>query len=140
MKKGMRKRLLCLYAVGFATCILRQPDVGFAQEEQAVAAWGRDLFAMYCASCHGESGKGDGPATTALKTPPADLTQISKKHGGTFPRAMVRQVIDGERPFPAHGSREMPIWGRAFRRERSETEARMRVLTLTTFLESLQEK
>jgi mono/diheme cytochrome c family protein len=140
MKKRMWKRLLCLYAVGFAACILRQPGVGFAQEEQPTAAWGKDLFVMYCASCHGESGKGNGPAATALKTPPADLTQISKKHGGTFPRGMVMQVIDGERPFPAHGSREMPIWGRAFRRERSETEARMRVLTLTTFLESLQEK
>ena len=29
---------------------------------------GRDLFAFYCASCHGRDGKGGGPVVAALKT------------------------------------------------------------------------
>lgn len=119
---------------------LGQPLVGAAQEEKPRVAWGKDLFMIRCASCHGEDGKGNGPAAVALKTPPSDLTQISKKHGGTFPRAEVMQYIDGERPVPAHGPRRMPIWGEVFRQERTDSEARMRILSLTSFLESIQEK
>jgi mono/diheme cytochrome c family protein len=125
-----------------AICLafLLQPGVALAQVEQPQLAWGKDLFVARCASCHGEGGKGDGPAAGALKHPPADLTKISKKQGGTFPRAEVMQFIDGERPVPAHGPRHMPVWGEVFRRERAESEARMRVLALTAFIESMQEK
>ncbi|MBI3303275.1 MAG: c-type cytochrome [Deltaproteobacteria bacterium] len=140
MRSGTQKRRHALLSViGFAL-LLEQPVVGVAQEEQPLVAWGKDLFVMRCASCHGESGKGDGPAGVALKTPPADLTRISKKHGGTFPRSEVMQFIDGERPVPAHGPRHMPIWGEVFRGEKADSEARMRILSLTMFLESLQEK
>ena len=120
--------------------VLEAFGIATAQEEQPFVAYGKDLFTMRCASCHGESGKGDGPAGAALKIPPADLTQISKKHGGIFPRAEVTKFIDGERPVPAHGPRHMPIWGEVFRGERADSEARMRILSLTSFVESIQEK
>ena len=35
---------------------------------------GRALYAQYCTSCHGESGRGDGPSGAGLGTKPADLT------------------------------------------------------------------
>lgn len=35
---------------------------------------GRALYAQYCATCHGASGRGDGPSGTGLATKPADLT------------------------------------------------------------------
>jgi mono/diheme cytochrome c family protein len=124
----------------FLTLFLGQPLIGLAQEEQPLSSWGKDLYTLRCASCHGEDGKGDGPAAAALKNPPANLTQISKKNGGTFPRAQVMQFIDGERPVPAHGPRHMPVWGEVFRREKADSEARMRVMALTSFIESIQEK
>ena len=31
-----------------------------------------------CAACHGINGKGDGPVSKELKTPPADLTVLAK--------------------------------------------------------------
>ena len=34
---------------------------------------GEELFATYCATCHGESGAGDGPAAAGLDPKPADL-------------------------------------------------------------------
>lgn len=34
---------------------------------------GEEIFLSNCASCHGETGKGDGPASRALKPKPSDL-------------------------------------------------------------------
>ena len=65
---------------------------GSAQEEPPISDWGKDLYMRICAFCHEESGKGDGSAAVALKHPPADMTQLSKKHSGTFPRATVASV------------------------------------------------
>lgn len=126
--------------------VLGQPFAGFAQivpntpaEEHPTVRRGRDMFGQYCASCHGLSGKGDGPLAETLKTPPADLTQISKKSDGVFPHAKVRQFIDGDRAVRAHGSREMPVWGKEFRRNKPDSTVRLQMLAFTSFIESIQE-
>jgi mono/diheme cytochrome c family protein len=134
----MTVRRLCRI-VGVAV-LLGQPLMSAAQDAESSLAWGKELYLRRCASCHGEDGKGNGPAAAALKNPPADLTQISKKNGGTFSRADVMRFIDGERPIPAHGPRHMPVWGEVFREERTDSEARMRILALTSYIESIQEK
>jgi mono/diheme cytochrome c family protein len=72
---------------------------------------GQRLFARYCSACHGVHGHGDGPAAPALQPPPADLTRIAQRHDGLFPVAEVTASIDGRTVIPAHGSREMPVWG-----------------------------
>ena len=56
---------------------------------------GRALYDQYCVSCHGASGIGDGPAAAGLDHPPADLTRISERNGGSFPMVRVMSVIDG---------------------------------------------
>jgi len=108
-------------------------------EENVQTSWGKDLFVQYCASCHGEDGKGNGPAAEALKNKPADLTKISANRGGQFPRAEIMRFIDGERPIPAHGPRHMPVWGEVFRDEKSDSETRMRIHSLVAFIESIQQ-
>lgn len=35
---------------------------------------GRKLYLTYCSSCHGDKGKGDGPAASSLPVKPADHT------------------------------------------------------------------
>jgi mono/diheme cytochrome c family protein len=72
---------------------------------------GEISFALYCVSCHGEFGKGDGPVASALNTPPADLTRLVAKYDGVFPADQVYQFIDGRRDVLAHGTRDMPVWG-----------------------------
>lgn len=48
-----------------------QPVAGL---DAADPARGKALFDDKCASCHGATGKGDGPAAAALNPPPADFT------------------------------------------------------------------
>lgn len=40
----------------------------------AMLEQGRAIYKANCAACHGEGGKGDGPAAGALKPPPRDHT------------------------------------------------------------------
>jgi mono/diheme cytochrome c family protein len=44
------------------------------------AAKGKVLFETNCASCHGTSGKGDGPVGAALQPPPRDFTKAEFKY------------------------------------------------------------
>lgn len=99
------------------------------------------MFREYCAACHGLSGRGDGPAAPALKTAPADLTRLSARNGGKFPDARVRRYIEGLDEISAHGSRDMPIWGKALRvLPGGESAMRLRIESLTRHVESLQQK
>ena len=123
-----------------AIALLVLPQLAMAAADDSPAVdWGRDLYMSYCVSCHGWTGKGDGPAGLALKTPPSDLSQLSARNGGEFPRTQVKKYIDGESSVRAHGDRQMPVWGKSFRRETtSANEARMQIFALTQFLESIQ--
>lgn len=41
--------------------------------DDASVSTGAELFALNCATCHGDNGEGDGPAAAGLAEPPADL-------------------------------------------------------------------
>ncbi len=62
---------------------------------------------------------GDGSVVELLKRSPPDLTPLSRKNGGVFPIDRVCQTIEGG-TVTAHGSREMPIWGRDYRIQGAE--------------------
>ena len=81
----------------------------------ANAAAGQETFLKYCASCHGKTGKGDGPAAFALRTPPPDLTTLSMRHEDKFPAGYVSSVLIFGESFASHGSVDMPIWGSRFK-------------------------
>lgn len=72
---------------------------------------GKDLYRRFCAACHGESGRGDGPVSKSLAVETPDLTLIARRHGGKFPRERIERIIDGRFIIGAHGSRTMPVWG-----------------------------
>ena len=75
---------------------------------------GKSEFQSSCASCHGADAKGKGPVSEQLRIPPADLTMLAKNNNGVFPADAIYATIDGTKTVPAHGSREMPIWGERF--------------------------
>ena len=102
----------------------------------------KQMFENYCASCHGADGKGGGPAASALKVPPANLTTLAQMNGGKFPSMKVSSTLRGKTDLPAHGSKEMPVWGPLFLSvsKGHEGEVQQRIANLTKYIESLQAK
>jgi mono/diheme cytochrome c family protein len=102
---------------------------------------GKDLFQLYCGSCHGADAKGRGPVASALKSAPADLTRISMRNGGMFPRARIMAfVTKGATQVVAHGTPDMPVWGPIFTGlDPSEARTKVRIENLVAYVESLQE-
>lgn len=104
---------------------------------------GPDVYGFYCASCHGRTGRGDGPTAPALKTPTPDLTTLARRNGGSFPTARVQALIThGEAlPSPAHGSSDMPVWGSIFRAlDPDQARTRARIDAVVAHLASIQVK
>ncbi|MFE3837631.1 c-type cytochrome [Pseudogemmobacter sonorensis] len=69
---------------------------------------GRADYATFCAACHGASGAGDGTLATDLIARPADLTRLSARNGGTFPKTAVMAKIWGYAEGTGHGEAVMP--------------------------------
>jgi len=76
-------------------------------------AFGAELFAGFCAPCHGERGEGDGPMAKVMTVMPTDLTGLSASNDGVFPVFRVVRQIDGRDPMLSHGG-DMPLFGEIF--------------------------
>jgi mono/diheme cytochrome c family protein len=111
-----------------------------AQPDLYKSTDGQELYKFYCANCHGMDAKGR-PATPAMRSPSADLTQLAVHNGGVFPHDRVIAVIKhGSPATSAHGPKNMPVWGAIFRSmEPSDTLVEIRIENLVRYLESLQE-
>ncbi len=59
---------------------------------------GKKLAETNCVSCHGASGKGDGPAAAALTPKPADWT--SAKVQGESDGELFWKISNGRGPMP----------------------------------------
>lgn len=102
---------------------------------------GQEAFASYCAPCHGRDGRGNGPVAASLKTPPSDLTTLTKRHGGVFPQERVEDYITKGSLVPAHGSTDMPVWGPIFLWiESSQNLAEFRIAKVVAHIESIQRR
>jgi mono/diheme cytochrome c family protein len=103
---------------------------------------GDQMYAKYCASCHGITGQGNGPAAPAFKHAPANLTNLTQSHGGKYPRMLVYEsVIEGGQA-PGHGNTQMPVWGELFvRMDGFYSEVpQIRLKALADYIETLQAK
>lgn len=72
---------------------------------------GRALYLVYCAECHGDSGRGDGPAADLMPGPVPDLSQLWRTYGTPLDREPLAESIDGRWVMEGHGPREMPVFG-----------------------------
>jgi mono/diheme cytochrome c family protein len=139
MQAGLAASLLAATVSTSGLAADRPVDVGKYEYEGA------------CAVCHGLSGKGDGPMAGQLTARMPDITALAKSNNGVFPFDRVYKTIDGTVEVKAHGTREMPVWGRIFRMQSSmffetypaqntESAARSRILALTEYLYRMQGK
>ncbi|MCC7034317.1 MAG: cytochrome c [Acidobacteria bacterium] len=132
-------------ALAVAGLVAVGPTAAFAQAKPGRAdarASGRTLYMEHCASCHGTSGRGDGPAADSLRARPTDLTRFARANGGVFPAERTRQTIDG-RGVASHGSVEMPVWGTVFKAASPTRDGRAvqdRIDAIVAYLESIQER
>ena len=111
-------------------------------QDVAQAAAGREIFHTYCASCHGTSATGNGPVAESMRRTPPDLTGLALANGGLFPAERLRRIVDG-REVEAHGVRDMPVWGDAFKAVNgghSEEAVRARIEAVLKYLASIQRR
>jgi mono/diheme cytochrome c family protein len=134
--------IISRFAVAQSAPVSSQTTVKHVPITNASSTSGKEMFESYCAVCHGKDGKGDGPAASAMKTPPADLTALAQKNGGKFPSAHVSAVIHGQAGSGSHGSQEMPVWGPLFSSidQGHQATVQQRVSNLTTYIATLQAK
>jgi mono/diheme cytochrome c family protein len=151
MKRTIKVRFTLLAAI-----LLCASSFVFAQKTQikeqpirhTSPASGEQMYDAYCAVCHGKTGEGNGPAASALKTPPSDLTTLAKRNHGKFPMDRVVSILRfGVEEPSAHGTSQMPIWGPLFSDLQSTSmrgahspEASLRISNLARYMESLQKK
>jgi mono/diheme cytochrome c family protein len=77
----------------------------------ASLAEGRTLYVANCGPCHGEKGRGDGPASQGLNPKPADHTSVavqSQTDGAIF-----WKLSEGRAPMPGYKKifSEQQRWG-----------------------------
>ena len=89
---------------GLFVLVLIVAQVAAAQDK----AEGKKLYVTYCSGCHGESGKGDGPAAVSLPVKPANHSDGTVMN--QIPDKTLNEIISkggqavGKSPF-------MPGWG-----------------------------
>ena len=136
--------IVSVFALGVLLCAQHAPkeEVKHVPIKPTSAASGQEMYKTYCAVCHGTDGKGNGPAAGAMKVPPNDLTVLAQKNAGKYPALRVAAVIRGEETLTAHGSKDMPVWGRLFWNISGghEAEVQQRVANLNKYIEALQKK
>lgn len=125
-----------------ALALARQREPELSRSE--LAARGAVTYRVYCQNCHGDEGRGDGPLAALLKVEVADLTTLARRSGGEFPEERIARYVDGREEVSAHGPREMPLWGDAFRSTddedgREEARVRQKIRELVAHLARIQE-
>jgi len=103
---------------------------------------GKQMYAGYCAPCHGVDARGQGPVASALKASPTDLTVLTRNNNGKFPDTHIVTVLQNGALIPSHGTADMPVWGPILgKMNQSNPQERMlRISNLSRYLESIQAK
>ena len=109
---------------------------------KTTATSGKLMYSSYCAPCHGVDGRGQGPVASALRTPPMDLTVLSRNNHEKFPDTHIVSVLQNGAEIPSHGTAEMPVWGPILgKMNQSNPQDRLlRISNLSRYLETMQVK
>jgi len=100
----MARRIAALVALA----VLSAAGAAAAQDKEE----GKKLYVTYCSSCHGDGGKGDGPAAASLPVKPANHTD-----GNVMNKMSDKTLMDiiSKGGQAAGKSGFMPAWGGSLR-------------------------
>jgi mono/diheme cytochrome c family protein len=145
LKKGMILFAMLVVAAGLSLAQDKTDQKTTVKQttiKQTSAASGKEMYTQYCAPCHGVDGKGKGPAASAMKNAPSDLTQLAKTHGGKYPADSVASVLKFGNGPGAHGSADMPVWGPLLQSldKYHDTAVQQRIANIVSYIDSLQAK
>jgi mono/diheme cytochrome c family protein len=121
----MKKNMLILSVIVFALMSFRfmtqndpwpVPDkyakmANPVKSDATSLANGKEIWAKQCQSCHGKSGKGDGPKAAQLKTLPDDFTKATIQ--GQPDGALFYKTSEGRKDMPSFKKKipdEEDIW------------------------------
>lgn len=97
----MKKRLIAIIAtlaIGISFATDKKPAAKAKAAKPAVSKAdlekGKKAFEMYCVSCHGASGAGDGAAAAALNPKPRNFTDAAYMTGRTDEQ-LIKVVTEG---------------------------------------------
>ncbi|MFK7815206.1 MAG: cytochrome c [Gammaproteobacteria bacterium] len=140
----MKKNNAYYFSIIFLT-VLSNPSIAEEIKNETDIVGKKD-FIIYCGSCHGSNGEGDGPIVDFLERKPPNLTQLTKNNNGAFPFEQIWGVFDGTYIFAEHGTSEMPIWGYRFVQEAQQnneqdiaSKSRAKALDIVLYLQVIQE-
>lgn len=137
----MRGLRILLAGVAVATSAISATARG--QEQSAQTFEGKQKYDLYCATCHGAGGKGDGVIAGSLRKRPADLTQLARKNQGQFPTDAIVKFVDGRTRDEAHTKSDMPVWGDVFSKSQNSAgpdDVKATIEALVKYLETIQDK
>lgn len=137
-----RLSFLALLAAVAALVGYAQPPSINIQASHTRADNGQQMYASYCASCHGVDGRGDGAMAASIGAHPTDLTQLSRDNHGVFPESHLVTVLRHGVEGHASGSKMMPDWGPVLYKldtsMGSSTLRSLRIANLIGYIKTLQ--
>ena len=141
MRSSFRRTVIGLLAITASFVA-----AGASADDDMQVKVGKDQYTKYCATCHGPSGTGtDGVASRLFSKPPTNLTTLAKENDGKFPMNELLNIVKGDQSIPAHGTREMPVWGQILGKPLSEgmygqDAADAEIINIGKYLETIQVK
>lgn len=120
--------------IGFVLVV----TVSSAQAEDR-SRWGQAEYLRYCSACHGEDADGNGPVSNVLTPDPPALTSLRAKFGNPLSTRFVEFVSGATMPR-AHGTSDMPVWGRVLRDKAGDDLEAVEILwKITRYLDQIQD-
>jgi mono/diheme cytochrome c family protein len=146
-----RRNLMLKQLLLTAAVITLAANLGYADQSRSkvtiqvgrvTPTSGKQMYASYCAPCHGVDGRGHGAVAANLKTAPSDLTMLSRQNQGKYPDVHIMAVLQDGTAIQGRRSAEMPVWGPILGKMNKTTpeERLLRICNLSRYLDTIQTK